>query len=129
MNCVEIKFDNDILADILHISDFGKYLIKLDTERVIQPPKNAVDVLGMLFTLLEENPETPEGRVYNGNQAEILHRTVTNLPEVINNFNNIEIIITINSEDENGNIIETKSVTNITVTESKEESKEESTEE
>ena len=125
MNCVEIKFDNDILADILHISDFGKYLIKLDTEEVIQPPKNSVDVLGMLFTLLEKNPDTPEGRVYIGNQAEILHRTMTNLPKVINSFNNIEIIITINSEDENGNIIETKSVTNITVSETKEESTEE----
>ena len=32
MNHVEIKFDNDILADILHISDFGKYLIKLGTD-------------------------------------------------------------------------------------------------
>ena len=129
MNHVEIKFDNDILADILHISDFGKYLIKLDTERVIQPPKNAVDVLGMLFTLLEENPETPQGRVYLGNQQEILHRTVTNIPQVINDFNNIEVIITINTEDENGNIISTQSVTNITVSETQEESKEESVQE
>ena len=129
MNHVEIKFDNDILADILHISNFGKYLVKFDTERVIQPPKNSVDVLGMLFSLLEENPETPEGRVYAGNQAEILHRTVTSLPEVINDFNNIEIIITISSEDDNGNIIETQTVTNITVSETKEESKEETSNE
>ena len=129
MNHVEIKFDNDILADIIHISDFGKYLVKFDTERVIQPPKNAVDVLGMLFSLLEENPETPQGRVYLGNQQEILHRTITSLPEVISNFNNIEVIITINSEDEDGNTISTQSVTNITVSETQEELKEETVQE
>ena len=116
-NYVEIKFDNEILADILHISDFGKYSIKLDTIEPAQSPRNAVDVLSMLFSLLEKNPETPAGRVYMGNQAEILHRTMLNLSEVINSFGNIEVTVTTTNEDEEGNITETKAVTNITVSE------------
>ncbi|MCM1314995.1 MAG: hypothetical protein NC205_07895 [Prevotella sp.] len=127
MNRAEIKFDNEVLADILHISDFGKYSLKFDTDEIIQPPRNSVDVLSMLFALLEKNPETPAGRVYTGNQAEILHRTMSNLSAVINAFGNIEVTIIITSEDEEGNIIETKSVTNIAVSET--ETKDESTEE
>lgn len=116
-NYVEIKFDNEFLADILHISDFGKYSIRLDTTEPLQSPKNAVDVLSMLFSLLEKNPDTPAGRVYMGNQAEILHRTMSNLSEVINSFGNIEVTITVTNEDAEGNITETKAVTNITVSE------------
>lgn len=116
-NYVEIKFENEILADILHISDFGKYSLKLDSVTPAQSPRNVVDVLSMLFLLLEKNPDTPAGRVYMGNQQEILHRTMLSLSEVINSFGNIEVTVTTTSEDDEGNLIEKKAVTNITVSE------------
>ena len=71
----------------------------------------------MVFSLLEQNPETPVGKVYMGNQTEILHRTMLNLSEVINSFRNIEVAVVTTTEDEEGNISETKAVTKITVSE------------
>lgn len=117
MNYAEIKFENDVLADILHVSEFGRYSLRFESAETLQPPRNSVDVLTMLFTLLEENPETPAGRVYMGNQTEILHRTMTELSGVIEAFVSIEVTVVNIAEDEEGNIIETKSVTNIAVTE------------
>lgn len=117
MNRAEIKFENDVLADILHVSEFGRYSLKLESAETLQPPKNSVDVLTMLFSLLEENPDTPAGRVYMGNQTEILHRTMCSLSEVIGAFISIEVTVVNTAQDDDGNIIETKSVTNIAVTE------------
>ncbi|MCM1507091.1 MAG: hypothetical protein NC177_08160 [Ruminococcus flavefaciens] len=117
-NYAEIRFENQPLAEILHICEYGKYNLKLDTVEPAKSPKNAEDVLSMIFALLEKNPDTPEGRVYMGNCMEILHRTMLNLSEVINGFRAVEVIITTSKEDEGGNIIETKAVTNITISES-----------
>lgn len=119
-NYAEMKFENQVLAEILHIAEYGKYNLKLDTVEPAESPKNAEDVLSMLFALLEKNPDTPAGRVYMGNQTEILHRTMLNLSEVINGFGNIEVTITTTTEDAEGNILETKAVTNITISESTE---------
>ncbi len=116
-NCVEIKFENQAFAEILHVAEYGKYNLKLDTDEQVNSPRSAVDVLSMLFTLLEKNSETPAGRVYMGNQAEVLHRTMLNLSEVINSFRDIEVAVITTTEDDEGNIMETKAVTNITVSE------------
>lgn len=78
-NRVEMKFENQAFAEILHIAEYGKYSLELETDEQVSSPKSAVDVLSMVFTLLEKNPETPAGRVYMGNQTEILHRTMLNL--------------------------------------------------
>ena len=119
-NYAEISFENPVLAGILHVSEFGKYDLKLDTFVPAESPKNAVDVLNMLFVLLEKNPDTPAGRVYMGNQAEILHRTMNSLSDVIDSFSDIEVAITTTTKDEEGNTLETRAVTNITVSESAE---------
>lgn len=119
-NYAEIKFENQAFSEILHVAEYGKYNLKLDTVESVESPKNAVDVLSMVFTLLEKNPDTPAGRVYMGNQTEILHRTMLNLSEVINSFRDIEVIITTTTEDAEGNILETKAVTNIQVSETTE---------
>ena len=119
-NYAEIRFENPALAGILHVSEFGKYDLKLDTVVPVESPKNAVDVLNMLFVLLEKNPDTPAGRVYMGNQTEILHRTMNSLSDVIDSFSDIEVVITTTSKDKEGNNLETKAVTKITVSESSE---------
>lgn len=119
-NYAEIRFENPVLAGILHVSEFGKYDLKLDTVVPVESPKNAVDVLNMLFVLLEKNPDMPAGRVYMGNQTEILHRTMNSLSDVIDSFSDIEVVITTTTKDEEGNTLETKAVTNITVSESAE---------
>ncbi len=119
-NCVEIKFENQAFAEILHVAEYGKYNLKLETNEPVSSPRSAVDVLSMVFTLLEKNPETPAGRVYMGNQTEILHRTILNLSEVIDSFRDIEVAVTTTTEDAEGNISETRAVTNITISESAE---------
>ncbi|MDE5772693.1 MAG: hypothetical protein K2I06_13915 [Ruminococcus sp.] len=116
-NYAEIKFENPVLAEILHVSDFGKYDLKLDTVVPAESPRNAVDVLNMLFVLLEKNPDTPAGRVYMANREEILHRTMNSLSDVIDRFSNIKVAITTTTTDEEGNTLETKAVTNITISE------------
>lgn len=119
-NCVEIRFENQAFSEILHVAEYGKYNLKLETVEAVESPKNAVDVLSMVFTLLEKNLDTPAGRVYMGNQTEILHRTMLNLSEVVDSFRDIEVIITTTTEDEEGNILETKAVTKIQVSETTE---------
>jgi len=119
-NCVEIKFENQAFAEILHVAEYGKYNLKLETNEQVNSPRSAVDVLSMVFNLLEKNPETPAGRVYMGNQTEILHRTMLNLSEVIDSFRDIEVAVTTTTEDAEGNISETRAVTNITISESAE---------
>lgn len=116
-NYAEIRFENQAFAEILHVAEYGKYNLKLESSDPIESPKSTVDVLSMVFILLEKNPETPAGRVYMGNQAEILHRTMINLSEVINSFRDIEVAVTTVTEDAYGNISETKAVTNITMSE------------
>ena len=116
-NYAEISFENHAFAEILHVAEYGKYNLKLESSDKIESPKSAVDVLSMVFSLLEQNPETPVGKVYMGNQTEILHRTMLNLSEVINSFRNIEVAVVTTTEDEEGNISETKAVTKITVSE------------
>lgn len=119
-NRVEMKFENQAFAEILHIAEYGKYSLELETDEQVSSPKSAVDVLSMVFTLLEKNPETPAGRVYMGNQTEILHRTMLNLSEVIDSFREIEVAVITTTEDAEGNISETKAVTKITVSETAE---------
>ncbi len=119
-NRVEIRFENPVLAEILHISNYGKYDLKLESDEPIESPKNASDVISMLFSLLEKNPDMPESRVYMGNQADILHRTVINLSEIINAFGNIEVVVISISEAPDGSEIETRTVTNITMSETSE---------
>lgn len=121
-NRVEIKFENQSFAEILHVAEYGKYSLNLETDRQVNSPRSAVDVLSMVFTLLEENPETPAGRVYMGNQTEILHRTMLALSDVINGFRDIEVAVITTTEEENGNISETKAVTKITISETAENS-------
>lgn len=119
-NKAEIKFENQAFAEILHVAEYGVYNLVFETDGELKSPKNTIDVLSMLFRLLEENPETPAGRVYMGNQTEILHRTMLNLPEVINSFRDIEVAVTTTTEDAEGNISEIKAVTNITISETTE---------
>lgn len=119
-NKAEIKFENQAFAEILHVAEYGVYNLTLETDSTLESPKSTVDVLSMLFRLLEENPESPAGRVYMGNQTEILHRTMISLPEVIEGFRDISVAIITTTEDEEGNISETKAVTNITVSETTE---------
>lgn len=119
-NKAEIKFENQAFAEILHVAEYGVYNLTLETDSTLESPKSTVDVLSMLFRLLEENPESPAGRVYMGNQTEILHRTMISLPEVIEGFRDISVAIVTTTEDEEGNILETKAVTNITVSETTE---------
>lgn len=116
-NRVEIRFENPALAEILHIGDYGKYNLKFKSDEPIESPKNASDVISMLFSLLENNPDMPESRVYMGNQTEILHRTVLNLSEIIDAFKDIEVVIISVSEAPDGSEIETRAVTNITTSE------------
>lgn len=119
-NYAEITFENQVFAEILHIAEYGKYNLKLESAEKIESPKSSVDVLRMIFSLLEENSETPAGKVYMGNQMEILHRTMLELPEVINSFRDIEVAITTTVEDIEGNISEIKAVTKITTSETTE---------
>lgn len=119
-NKAEIRFENQAFAEILHVAEYGVYNLTLETDSTLESPKSTVDVLSMLFRLLEENPESPAGRVYMGNQTEILHRTMISLPEVIEGFRDISVAIITTTEDEEGNISETKAVTNITVSETTE---------
>ncbi|MDE6781119.1 MAG: hypothetical protein K2J40_06650 [Ruminococcus sp.] len=119
-NKAEIKFENQAFAEILHVAEYGVYNLAFETDGELKSPKNTIDVLSMLFRLLEENPETPAGRVYMGNQTEILHRTMLNLPEVINSFRDIEVAVITSVEDSEGNISEIKAVTNITISETTE---------
>ncbi len=116
-NRVEIRFENPALAEILHIGDYGKYNLKFKSDEPVESPKNASDVISMLFSLLENNPDMPESRVYMGNQTEILHRTVLNLSEIIDAFKDIEVVIISVSEAPDGSEIETRAVTNITTSE------------
>lgn len=119
-NYAEITFENQVFAEILHIAEYGKYNLKLESAEKIESPKSSVDVLRMIFSLLEENSDTPAGKVYMGNQMEILHRTMLELPEVINSFRDIEVTITTTVEDIEGNISEIKAVTKITTSETTE---------
>ncbi len=119
-NYAEITFENQVFAEILHIAEYGKYNLKLESAEKIESPKSSVDVLRMIFSLLEENSDTPAGKVYMGNQMEILHRTMLELPEVINSFRDIEVAITTTVEDIEGNISEIKAVTKITTSETTE---------
>lgn len=119
-NCVEIRFENPVLAEILDISKNGKFDLKLDTVEPVKSPKNVEDVISMLFSLLEKNPDTPESRVYMGNQADILRRTVLGLSDIVNAFGNIEVVITSTEKAPDGSETETRAVTNITVSASTE---------
>ncbi len=119
-NYVEIRFENPVLAEILDISKNGKYDLKLDTVEPAKSPKNVEDVISMLFSLLEKNPDTPESRVYMGNQADILRRTVLGLSDIVNAFGNIEVVITSTEKAPDGSETETRAVTNITVSASTE---------
>lgn len=119
-NYAEITFENQVFAEILHIAEYGKYNLKLESAEKIESPKSSVDVLRMVFSLLEENSDTPAGKVYMGNQMEILHRTMLELPEVINSFRDIEVAVVTTVEDSEGNISETKAVTKITISETTE---------
>lgn len=119
-NYAEITFENQVFAEILHIAEYGKYNLKLESAEKIESPKSSVDVLRMIFSLLEENSDIPAGKVYMGNQMEILHRTMLELPEVINSFRDIEVAITTTVEDIEGNISEIKAVTKITTSETTE---------
>ncbi|MDE6665049.1 MAG: hypothetical protein K2K14_02520 [Ruminococcus sp.] len=114
-NYVEIRFENPVLAEILDISKNGKFDLKLDTVEPAKSPKNVEDVISMLFSLLEKNPDTPESRVYMGNQADILRRTVLGLSDIVNAFGDIEVVITYTEKAPDGSETETRAVTNITV--------------
>lgn len=119
-NCVKIRFENPVLAEILDISKNGKFDLKLDTVEPVKSPKNVEDVISMLFSLLEKNPDTPESRVYMGNQADILRRTVLGLSDIVNAFGNIEVVITSTEKAPDGSETETRALTNITVSASTE---------
>ena len=110
-NFAEIHFSNTAFADIFRryannsvisqfIGDDGSADITLDVPSAVEPPKNCEQVLSLMFSLFESNPEAAISQVYLENQKEILRDIVFDLSEVIDGFSEIKLILSIT--DENG---------------------------
>lgn len=90
--------DNTVMTEF--VSADGSIDLKFSINSPIEPPNCCEHILSLLFVLLENNPETPIGKIYMANQIEILRDTVSRLAQVIDSFSNIKLSVHIAKHDE-----------------------------
>ena len=120
MNFIEMKFTNPVLAEIFGSNNASDGLF--DTNGTVDrkfniddavPPKNTEDFISIFFCVLEKNSEVPAGENFAKAKESIYKDTVLRLSDVVHGFGDIELTISIDSVNEQGNNVNKKSVTKI----------------
>ena len=123
-NYAKIEFTNSVLADIFGkysdsdalssiVGDNGTITVKLEANSDTETPQTCEQVLSLMYSLFEINPETPLGKIYMAHQKDILSETIYQLPDVIESFGNIVVEVNTVEEISEGNKNTKNTVTTI----------------
>jgi hypothetical protein len=103
-NYAELEFSNPILIDVFGnympnsvlaevVDESGIIKLKLAVNPPVEIPKNCEDIIGLLFGMLENNPDASIGKAYSEKKTEILQETVYRLSKVLDGFSSVKLVL------------------------------------